>query len=318
MPLNSIRVVGENLVNTIRVHDRRAHVDWGLYCVVRACAHVAGAGILACLAVHARFVRPVADPHIVAVNTNIGSAPTQREFGTGDQKVEHVLEQIALAHPKALVIFPESLIPEWSAAHDARWASAFAQLNSQRTGILIGTTIPIPNTAASRNVLLSRGYPFPSTAACIRRVEGFYRPPSAPATLRLCSGMSLLFGRVLRSFPASASPSGRFRLRDLPGFVAPLSCLCQGDHRVLAKGHQFFPAIEFIGPPPQLSSGWCDSEKEAIRIAQTVWLVSGLRFPYFRIGQRHKIPPLKIPLLEKYPPLENKIPLSERGIRIRS
>jgi len=114
--------------------------------------------ILACLAVHARFVRPVADPHIVAVNTNFGSAPTHREFGTGDQKVEYMLEQIALAHPNALVIFPESLIPNWSAAHDARWASTFAQLDSQRTGILIGTTIPIPNTEASRNVLLSRGY----------------------------------------------------------------------------------------------------------------------------------------------------------------
>jgi apolipoprotein N-acyltransferase len=69
-----------------------------------------------------------------------------------------MLEQIALAHPNALVIFPESLIPNWSAAHDARWASTFAQLDSQRTGILIGTTIPIPNTEASRNVLLSRGY----------------------------------------------------------------------------------------------------------------------------------------------------------------
>ncbi len=56
------------------------------------------------------------------------------------------LQQIALAHPNALLIFPESVIPDWSAAHDARWASTFAQLNPQRTGILIGTTIPIPNT----------------------------------------------------------------------------------------------------------------------------------------------------------------------------
>jgi hypothetical protein len=109
--------------------------------------------ILASLAVHARFARPIADPHIVAVNTKVGNGS-----GSGAQAAEHRLQQIALAHPNALLIFPESVIPDWSAAHDARWASTFAQLSAQRTGILIGTTIPIPNTLANRNVLLSRGY----------------------------------------------------------------------------------------------------------------------------------------------------------------
>jgi hypothetical protein len=42
--------------------------------------------------------------------------------------------------------------------HEVRWASTFAQLKLQRTGLLIGTTIPITNTEANRNVLLSRGY----------------------------------------------------------------------------------------------------------------------------------------------------------------
>ena len=109
--------------------------------------------ILASLAVHARFAHPKADPHIVAVNTNLGN-----ELGAGAQEAERTLQQIALAHPNALLIFPESVIPDWSAAHDARWASTFPQLNTQHTGILIGTTIPIPNTMASRNVLLSRGF----------------------------------------------------------------------------------------------------------------------------------------------------------------
>jgi hypothetical protein len=109
--------------------------------------------ILASLAVHARFARPIADPHIVAVDTKVGNGS-----GSSAQAVEHRLQQIALAHPNALLIFPESVIPDWSAAHDARWASTFAQLSAQRTGILIGTTIPIPNTQANRNVLLSRGF----------------------------------------------------------------------------------------------------------------------------------------------------------------
>jgi hypothetical protein len=109
--------------------------------------------ILASLAVHARFARPIADPHIVAVNTKFGNEP-----GPGTQAAEHTLQQTALAHPNALLIFPESVIPDWSAAHDARWASTFIQLNTQHTGILIGTTIPISNTQANRNVLLSRGF----------------------------------------------------------------------------------------------------------------------------------------------------------------
>ena len=109
--------------------------------------------ILASLAVHARFARPIADPHIVVVNTKVGNGS-----GSGAQAAEHTLQQIALAHPNTLLIFPESVIPDWSAMHDARWASTFAQLNTQHTGILIGTTIPIPNTQANRNVLLSRGF----------------------------------------------------------------------------------------------------------------------------------------------------------------
>ena len=42
--------------------------------------------------------------------------------------------------------------------HEARWASTFAQLRQQHTGLLIGTTIPLQNTEANRNVLLSRGH----------------------------------------------------------------------------------------------------------------------------------------------------------------
>lgn len=109
--------------------------------------------IFASLAVHARFSRPATDPHIVAVSTHFGS-----ELGAGTPEAERKLQQIALAHPNTLLIFPESVIPNWSAAHDTRWASTFAQLNTQRTGVLIGTTIPIPNTDANRNVMLSRGY----------------------------------------------------------------------------------------------------------------------------------------------------------------
>jgi hypothetical protein len=114
--------------------------------------------IAASIATHARFHRPVPDPHIVAVNTNFGGATAHDEVDSRLELQEQSIQQIALAHPDTLLIFPESIIPNWNGMHEARWASTFAQLKQQRTGLLIGTTIPIPNTEANRNVLLSRGY----------------------------------------------------------------------------------------------------------------------------------------------------------------
>jgi hypothetical protein len=68
------------------------------------------------------------------------------------------MQRIALTHPDTLILFPESIIPSWTPTHDLRWATTFAQLKARHTGLLIGTTIPIANTQANRNVLLSRGY----------------------------------------------------------------------------------------------------------------------------------------------------------------
>ena len=68
------------------------------------------------------------------------------------------MQRIALTHPDTLILFPESIVPTWTPAHDLRWATTFAQLKARHTGLLIGTTIPVANTQANRNVLLSRGY----------------------------------------------------------------------------------------------------------------------------------------------------------------
>jgi hypothetical protein len=114
--------------------------------------------IAASVATHARFHRPVPDPHILAVNTHFGG---QSPYGDIDSRLEfeeRSVQQIALAHPDTLLVFPESIIPSWNGMHEARWASTLARLKQQRTGLLIGTTIPIPNTEANRNVLLSRGH----------------------------------------------------------------------------------------------------------------------------------------------------------------
>jgi hypothetical protein len=114
--------------------------------------------IAASIATHARFHRLLPDPHILAVNTNFGGQSPHDDIDSRLELQERTIQQIALAHPDTLLIFPESVIPSWNGMHETRWASVFAQLKRQRTGLLIGTTIPIPNTEANRNVLLSRGY----------------------------------------------------------------------------------------------------------------------------------------------------------------
>jgi hypothetical protein len=114
--------------------------------------------IAASVVTHARFHRPVPDPHILAVNTHFGGQSPYDDIDSHLELHERTIQQIALSHPNTLLIFPESIIPTWNGMHEARWASIFAQLKQQRTGLLIGTTIPIPNTEANRNVFLSRGY----------------------------------------------------------------------------------------------------------------------------------------------------------------
>jgi hypothetical protein len=112
----------------------------------------------ASLAAHARFHRPPQDPRIVAVNTRFGGPATRDILGSKLQGQETAMQRIALTHPDTLVLFPESIIPMWTPTHDERWAATFAQLQARHTGLLIGTTIPVANTQANRNVLLSRGY----------------------------------------------------------------------------------------------------------------------------------------------------------------
>jgi len=112
----------------------------------------------ASIATHALFARPSPDPRILAVNTEFGATPERDLSGSALETQEASIQRLALAHPDSLLILPESVIPNWSPMHEARWASTFALLKQRHTGLLIGTTIPIPNTEANRNVLLSRGF----------------------------------------------------------------------------------------------------------------------------------------------------------------
>jgi apolipoprotein N-acyltransferase len=131
-----------------------------LIAAYRQLGHLARIAILigAFIVTHVRFARPSPDPRIVVVNSEFDITPEQHLSGSTLEIQEASLQRTALAHPNALVILPESIIPNWSPSHEARWAHTFALLKEQHTGLLIGTTIPISNTEANRNILLSRGF----------------------------------------------------------------------------------------------------------------------------------------------------------------
>jgi hypothetical protein len=152
--------------------------------------------IAASILTHTRFTRPSPDPRVIAVNSEFGITPQHHLSGSALESQEASLQHLALTHPDALVILPESVIPDWSPMHEARWAITFARLKEQHTGLLIGTTIPIPNTEANRNVLLSRG--FTERLSYVQRVPvplGMWQPGSEhngfplmlrfPATIRI-------------------------------------------------------------------------------------------------------------------------------------
>jgi Carbon-nitrogen hydrolase len=112
---------------------------------------------------HWLYQKPTQNPAIVTVNTQFGGTAFEpHPEGAVISPVvgqEMFIRKTALAHPRAVVLFPETSIPDWSQGKDAYWKAFFEQLEQQQTSVLIGTTVPIPNTpTASRNILLSRGF----------------------------------------------------------------------------------------------------------------------------------------------------------------
>jgi len=77
--------------------------------------------IAASIATHARFHRPVPTLNILAVNTHFGGQPPHDDIDSRLEFEERTIQQIALAHPDSLLIFPESIIPSWNGMHEARW-----------------------------------------------------------------------------------------------------------------------------------------------------------------------------------------------------
>ena len=110
------------------------------------------------LVTHVRWTPPAADPRIAAIDTHFGGTGFVPRSPSVLYQQERLIQSEALKHPSSVVLFPETIVPAWSRMTDAHWSDTFRALEQQRTTLLLGTTVPVPATEGSRNVLLTRGF----------------------------------------------------------------------------------------------------------------------------------------------------------------
>jgi len=185
--------------------------------------------VAASIATHARFHRPAPILILSALTPNFGGQSPHDDIDSRLELQEQTIQQIALAHPDTLLIFRNQSFQAGMECTRHGWASVFAQLKRQRTGLLIGTTIPIPNTEANRNVA--------SSPADTRSVSPTFSEVPVPIGMWHLREQRRGFPLMLR-FPAN---------HPCLGIAAPEWLVC---YEQLA----FWPAIETLAHNPDMAA----------------------------------------------------------------
>jgi hypothetical protein len=120
--------------------------------------YTAGILLASFIVTHVRWIPPAADPHVAAIDTHFGGSAFVLRSSLVLYQQEHLIQSEALKHPYSVVLFPETIVPAWSRMTDAHWSDTFRALEQQHTTLLLGTTVPVPATEGSRNILLTRGF----------------------------------------------------------------------------------------------------------------------------------------------------------------
>ncbi len=107
---------------------------------------------------HVRWTPPAVDRHVAAIDTHFGGSAFVPRSSLVLYQQERQIQNEALKHPDSVVFFPETIVPTWSRITDAHWQDTFRSLEQQHTTLLLGTTVPVPATQGSRNILLTRGF----------------------------------------------------------------------------------------------------------------------------------------------------------------
>jgi hypothetical protein len=120
--------------------------------------YTAGILLASFVVTHVRWIPPAADPHVAAIDTHFGGSAFVPRSSLVLYQQERLIQSEALKHPDSVVLFPETVVPAWSRMTDAHSHDTFRSLEQQHTTLLLGTTVPVPATQGSRNILLTRGF----------------------------------------------------------------------------------------------------------------------------------------------------------------
>jgi hypothetical protein len=90
---------------------------------------------------------PLAPPGWVAVNTQFGPIAHNTPVPLVQYHAALYIQQEAMLQHAAVIIFPETVVPYWTAATDAFWEETLKILRARRETIVIGARIPLGASA---------------------------------------------------------------------------------------------------------------------------------------------------------------------------
>jgi len=82
------------------------------------------------------------------VNTHFGAISHGQASPLREYRTARWIQEHALSSPASVIVFPETVVPVWTAAADAYWQTTFDKLNREGKTILVGTRVPIRNRSA--------------------------------------------------------------------------------------------------------------------------------------------------------------------------
>jgi hypothetical protein len=156
------------------------------WCGLLACAVLSGAlaawprraalaiGCLALAANALHFNDPAPLPGWQGVNTNFGPIAHGRVHPVTEYQAAQWVQQYALSSSAKVIVFPETVVPTWTAATEAFWQQTLDRLRASGKTILVGARLPI-----SRHHRVKAPHDFAAELAALRggRSSPFPRRP---------------------------------------------------------------------------------------------------------------------------------------------
>jgi predicted amidohydrolase len=85
---------------------------------------------------------PLAPTDWVAVNTHFGAIAHGRTSPTAEYAAAQSIQRVALATDAKVIVFPETVVPTWTAATDTFWRPTLARLQASGKTVIVGALLP--------------------------------------------------------------------------------------------------------------------------------------------------------------------------------